>query len=271
MQHRFYVILLYLVCYFPAGMGQGTAVGAESGALGGICAVLQNPWSAAGNPAGLAGFGYLSLNSSLQQNYLMPEIGNYAFAMTVPVRKGTLGAILRHYGFSSYLSETIGLAWGFNFSETFSAGTALYYFFHRAGGEFQPTHLVSYSLGMGVRVTDRIRLGFAAFNPFNTYFKSEPQGELPATFMLGAVYAPSPSFKVMAELRKDVDYPAEFILGCELTARDKISLRGGFSLIPASFSAGAGLRLRKLTVAIAACYHQYLGFTPSSSLQYIIK
>jgi hypothetical protein len=271
MHHKTLMILALIMCRCPVGVSQGAAVGSESAALGGICVVLQNPWSAAGNPAGLAGFGHLSLNTSLQQNYLMPEIGNYAFAVTAPVRKGTLGGIFRHYGFSSYLSETIGLAWGVDLGETFCAGTALYYFFHRAGKEFQATHLVSYSLGLGVRVNDRLRFGFAGFNPFNTYFKSEPQGELPAIFMLGAVYAPSPSFQVMAEVRKDMDYPVEFILGGELRAKEKISLRGGMSLFPASFSAGAGLRLKKMTVEIAAFYHQYLGFTPSSSLQYIIK
>jgi hypothetical protein len=163
------------------------------------------------------------------------------------------------------------MAYGMNIGEKFQAGAGLYYFFQQAGNEYNALHQVSYSVGMAYNLSEKFRLGFTAFNPLNLYYKSQSWARLPAIFRLGAGYRPVENFELLAEIIKDLDYPIEFTLGCLCNVQEKLIIRGGITLFPARFSLGAGIRLKSLLVNFAAAYHEYLGFSPSTSLQYQVR
>jgi hypothetical protein len=254
-----------------ASSGQCRVPGSESAALAGISVVLENPWSTAGNPSGLAGFGKLTVCTNFEQLFLLKGLGNYAFALTVPAGNGTFGTCLEYEGYKTFSKETFILSYGRKFSSSFSAGAGLFYILQKAGDRYKALHQVSYSLGFRYSLSDKFCVAFSAFNPFNLYYESGSYASLPALFRLGLAYNPSSSLSIMTELEKDLDYPVSFRIGCEFNAGDRFFIRGGLKLLPAEFSLGAGFLINRLMIGISAAYHQYLGCTPVTSLQYLIK
>lgn len=251
--------------------GQCRVPGSESAALAGISVVLENPWAAAGNPAGLAGYGKLSVGTGLEQLFLLKGLGNYALVVTIPSDNGTFGTCMEYEGYKTFSKETFILSYGRKFNQSFSAGAGLFYILQKAGDRYKSLHQVSYSLGFKYDISDKFCVAFSAFNPFNIYYKSASYASLPAVFKLGLGYRPSSSLALMTEMEKDLDYPVAVRIGCEFNAGDRFFIRGGLKFLPAEFSLGAGFLLNRLLIGIAAAYHQYLGCTPVTSLQYLIK
>jgi hypothetical protein len=251
--------------------GQWNSAGVESASLGGISSVLENPWSTVENPAGLAGFSHVSFNTYLEQRYLATEIGNYALATTYPVRSGTFGFCTTYEGFQSFSCSRFTLAYGQSFAKVVSAGVSLAYSLQSAGNEARAIHMVGFCLGMQVKISDRLSMAFMAFNPFLAYYKSQPYAIMPSIYRIGTAYRPSPVLAILAEIEKDLDYKPVFRIGCEYSIKNEFFLRGGIQMLPFSYSLGAAFMLRKLWIGLATSYHQYLGFTPSTSLQYIAK
>jgi hypothetical protein len=266
-------MMLFWLLILQSGLakGQGNAAGAECASLGGISSVLENPWSAVGNPAGLAGFSHLTLNTCLEQRYLVTEIGNYSLALTCPVRNGTMGICASYEGYQAFSTNRFTLAYGKTFARTVSAGMSLVYCLQSAGYESPVVHQASFSLGTLVKLSGRLSLAFTAFNPFQAYFKSHPNVSMQSIYRLGMAYHPSPFLKILAEIEKDLDYRPVFKMGFEYSIREEFYLRAGMQLLPLSYSLGAGFLVRKILIGLATTYHQYLGFTPVTSLQYLIK
>lgn len=265
------IVIALMISIFQQGNGQGVAAGAESAALAGISTVLENAWSVLENPAGLAGFNHLSLNTSVEQRYLVTSIGYYAMAATCPVQKGTLGLGTTYEGFRVYRKNRFSLAYGRPFTGAISGGISLDYFNQSAGKESPTVHQVSFSFGLGVNISNRLSMAFSTFNPFRLYFKNHDHSTLPSEFKLGLAYRPSTSLDFLAEVAKNLDYRTVFRLACEYRIQQLFFIRAGLQLVPFSYSLGAGFLVKKVTVNLATGYHQYLGFTPSTSLQYLIK
>lgn len=265
------MLIVLMVFLSQSGNGQGNAAGAESAAMAGISSVLENPWSVLNNPACLAGFHHLSLNTFVEQRYLVTSVGCYALAATCPVWNGTLGIGLTYEGFQSFRDTRLSLAYGRKFANHFCGGVSLDYFNQSAGKEYTSIHQVSFTFGFAVKMSDKLSMAFSTFNPFRLYFKNHAYATLPSNYKLGLGYRPSPTMSVIAEIEKDLHYRPLFRLACKYGIRNEFFLRAGIQATPFSYSLGAGFLVRKVLIDLSTAYHQYLGFTPASSLQYLVK
>lgn len=255
---------LYLKC-------QTTAAGARSASLAGISAGLEDAWAVANNPAGLARYNHVSLATSLEQRYLMNGLGYYSIAATIPVFKGCLGMFTMYSGYKPFIDQKLSLCYGRQFGENVLSGISLVYVFQKAGQESQAIHQVSYELGTILLLSKKVNLAFAAFNPFQLYFKSEDYATLPAIFKLGLSVQFSPAMWIYTECEKDLDLPPCMKLGMEYIYRAIFFIRGGIRIFPASYSFGAGIRHNRIFLEFSSAYHQFLGFTPHVSIQYDLK
>jgi len=265
-----WVCLMVLVPGFNAE-SQTTAVGARSVSLSGVSAGLEDTWAVANNPAGLARYKHISLATSLEQRYLMKELGYYAIAISFPAGKGCLGMSTMFSGYHSFIDQKVSMAYGRLFGERFLGGLSLVYIFQKAGDGSRTLHQVSYQLGTIIDLSDKVSLAFTAFNPFELYFKSKEYATLPAIFKLGISFHYSPVLLIHTECEKDLDLPPGLKIGMEYLFREIFVIRGGIRIFPAACSFGAALRHQKFLFEFSSCYHQYLGFTPQVSLQYDIR
>ena len=250
---------------------QTTAVGARSISMAGISAVLEDPWAISNNPAGLARYDHVSAATSLEQRYFMKELGYYAIALTIPAGKSCLGVTGLFSGYLSYVDQKISLAYGRSFGENVLAGASLVYVFQKAGTEARPIHQVSYELGTIVVLSKKVNLAFAAFNPFQLYYKSEDYATLPAIIKLGLSYAYTPALIIYSECEKELDLPPTLRIGLEYIHRNIFFLRAGIHVLPARWSFGTGIRHRSFLLECSFYYHQYLGLTPGVAFQFDFK
>lgn len=267
---RVRVLLLMLIMVVNANC-QTTAVGARSGSLAGISSVGEDAWAVANNPAGLGGYNHLSLATSAEQRFLVKELGYYAIAAIVPSGKGCLGLFGIFSGYKSFKDQKLGLSYGRKFGDRVLCGTSLVYIYQKGGDDALPIHQVSYELGTILSLSKKVKLAFAAFNPFQLYYKNKPYASLPSIFKLGLSVEYAPSLSIYAECEKDLDFSPLFKIGTEYIFRDIFFIRGGIKLFPSSYSFGAGFRYESLLMEFSSAYHQYLGFTPLISLQYDLK
>ena len=249
-------------------LGQAAAVGAGSVSMAGVSVGLENAWAAYNNPAGLANYNHFSVATSLEQRFLMKELGHYAMTTTYPVRKACLGFTALFSGYGSFIDQEVSLACGKSFGKTFLTGISLVYIFQKAGSEAIPVHKVSYTLGTIARLSDKVTLAFATCNPFQLYFSSADYAILTSVFKLGLSYCYALPFKIHVELEKDLEMPAAVKLGMEYSFREVFIIRSGIGGFPFDYAFGFAIRKERLLVETAAAYHQFLGFTPVINIQY---
>jgi hypothetical protein len=250
---------------------QTTAVGARSVSMAGISAVLEDVWAVTNNPAGLGRYSHVSLATSAEQRFLLKELGYYSITTSIPAGKGCLGFFTMFSGYQSFIDQKVNLAYGRQFGENVLTGVSLIYVFQKAGDEAAPLHQVSYELGTIIRLSKKVNLAFAAFNPFQLYYKSKTYATLPSIFKLGLSVEYSPSLIIYTECEKDLDLSPILKIGIEYIFRDVFFVRGGIRIFPATYSFGAGLKHNHFLLEFSSVYHQYLGFTPQVSLQYDFK
>ena len=268
MRDRMGIIVALLIISLTDVVGQVEAVGARSGSMGGVSAALEDIWAGLNNPAGLTGIKGFSAGTSLEQRYLMKELGNYAITVSIPAAKGTFGVSGLFSGYQSYQDQKVSLAYGMLFGKNVSAGASLVYIHQKAGNESEGLHQVSYNIGTIVNISEKVSMGFVTFNPFQLYYKSEEYATAPSVFTIGMAYRYTSFFTIHTEFEKNLDYPAQIKGGLEYSFKDVFTIRGGIRVFPASFSFGAAFRLKSILVEVASDYHQYLGFTPIIALQY---
>jgi len=227
--------------------------------------------AAANNPAGLARYNHVSLATSLEQRFLMKELGYYAIAASIPAIKGCLGIFTMYSGNQYFIDQKLSVGYGRQFGEHVLSGISLVYVFQKAGNESPALHQVSYELGTIILLSKKVNLAFTAFNPFQLYFKSEDYATLPSIFKLGLSVQYSPALSIYSECEKDLDLSPRLKLGMEYIYRDIFFFRGGIRIFPASYSFGAGLRHNRYLLEFSSAYYQYLGFTPHVSIQYDLK
>lgn len=90
---------------------------------------------------------------------------------------------------------------------------------------------------------------------------------LPQTLAVGLSYRASPQVLVVADVFKDINFPASVRGGLEVHPVSALVLRAGLTTTPTQFTGGIGLRLGHLHADLAVELHQELGLSPSASLR----
>jgi hypothetical protein len=209
--------------------------------------------------------------TSLEQRFLMKELGFYTVAATLPAGAGCMGLSAQFSGYGSYSDQKYNLGYGRLFGEHFLAGISLAYVFQTTGGETRPMHQVSYGIGTVIILSDKVNLAFNSFNPFQLYFRNSDYANLPSVFRICLSWQYSSDLLLLTECEKDLDLPPQWKAGIEYRAGDIFFIRGGIRLFPLSLAFGTAMRHQRFLFEFASCYHQVLGFTPQVSLQYDFK
>lgn len=189
--------------------------------------------------------------------------------VTVPFGWGTLSSAASTFGFNDYREVHLsgGYARSFRLGTTRSvhAGvTARYH--HTSIDRFGSAGTLGLNAGFVLSLLRSLRLGAHATNVNRgTLVENEP---LPTTLAVGLSYRALQTVRVLADLFKDVRFPATVRGGLEVHPISALALRAGVTTSPTRFSGGVGIQLGRLRADVAAEQHQELGWSPSASLQF---
>ena len=206
---------------------------------------------------------------AFRQSFMVEGMG-YCFAgVALPTKSGTWGADIIHYGNSDYHEQKVSIDYAMLLGRAVSAGVAFHYL-HSGTSDayYTPQNMFTFSLALQYLPSDRITVGFKAFNPIAVRLDSYDNVHIPAMFNLGMAYAFMDELIGVAEVEKQLYRPSTLRFGVEYCFYEQFFLCTGISTNPVVYSMGFRMQWHDVGFNMAAQMHQSLGFTPQLSLNY---
>jgi hypothetical protein len=241
---------------------------ARADALGNGTTALPTDVGVHANPAARATLSRSTALFYARQSFGLAALRYGASHVAVPFSWGTLSSGLSTFGFDEYreIHASAGYAYAvpFGTARHVRLGTTLRYY-HTSIEGYGSAWTVGVNLGVGVSLLRSLHLGAHATNVNGAALvDGEP---LPRTLAVGLYYDALDSVHIVADLFKDVRFPASVRGGLEVSPVDPLVLRAGITTKPVRFAGGIGVRLGPLNAHVAAEQHQTLGWSPSVSLR----
>lgn len=218
------------------------------------------------NQAGLSQLENTTATAFGEQRFLLSELGSYSFGIALPTNSGTFGLSLNQFGFEGYNEQRVGLAYGRQLFDKLSIG-AQALLLHTQIPEYGSQAAVTFEIGALIDLLPQLKIGVHTYSPIRV---SVVESEyLPSILKAGLQYRPSEQILLLAEVEKDIDYPARAKFGLEYQVAEPFRLRVGAATNPTTVSFGLGYQvLEQLRFDIASAYHEVLGFSPAAGLSY---
>lgn len=265
-----FLLLLFGILFASESGGQNLhQAGSRSQALAGATVVLSDCWSVYGNQAGLAGLTRSQFGLSLYNRFLVKELSLRAGFFVLPVQSSVLALSLSQFGVNPFRQEKIGFAFARQLSPRLSAGLQFNYYRMFLPEQNRSAGSAGLELGFQYLLNDRLVAGLHVLNPYQTGIKTLTGFfNYPTLLNLGVRIHLTDSFLLISELENELNHQLAVRAGMEYVLLEKLVLRTGISGKPYQLAAGIGFQVKKLTIDLAGSSHQYLGSSPSVSLQY---
>jgi hypothetical protein len=261
--------LSVLLCFFwitNAQNGVPPIGGARAAGMGYTGLTFTDVNALFTNQAGIADLDGVTATAFGEQRFLLSELGNYSFGLAVPTASGTFGLTLNYFGFEGYNEQRLGLAYGRRLFEKISIG-AQALVLNTQIPEYGSKAVVTFELGVLVELLPQLSLGVHTYSPVRVNVVGEEY--LPSVLKAVVQYSPSKQIVLLAEVEKDIDYPARAKFGVEYQVAEPFHLRLGVATQPTSVNFGFGYQLlENMRFDIATAYHELLGFSPAGGLVY---
>jgi hypothetical protein len=224
------------------------------------------------NQAGLSKIESPSLSLFYENKFLVKEMSFRGVLLGLPTKTANFAIHYSAFGPAKWTESIISVACSKQLSTKLAAGIQLNYFGMKLPEENATES--SYGVEMGIiwQPTSKIFVGIHLANPFSvpivTYSYNE---KIPYRIRAGSHTFLSENFIISIEAEKTENVSTIFKLGVEWEAIPTLYFRGGYNSGSTKLFAGLGYQYRFLKTDLAFSYHQYLGFTPSISINFNLK
>ncbi|WP_141691613.1 PorV/PorQ family protein [Rhodohalobacter halophilus] len=271
MVRRSRIISLFIItisCLFVVILSEPvlaqTSLGAKSMAMGQTGAALPfDSWSVFNNPALLSpdelnisfyGFRYAGIS----------EISDMAAAGNFRSKIGVFGVGIHRYGFNLFNENQFRLVYKNRFDHI-HFGISAGYFHILQGGEYGSAGALGIDAGIALQVTSSFWIGVRTKN-INQPKYGDTDEELPREFSGGLSFNPTERSQLVAEVTKDVMFPASFRTGLEVELFKGFTTRAGVTTNPSTYSFGFGYDHSSWSINFAIQQHNPLGLSPALDL-----
>lgn len=245
-----------------------SVVGAGAG-LGGTSVALEDADAAIENAAGLALVESRWIGLSLQQLPKVEGMNQAAISLASPLPFGGMGLGMVHYGDAEYHEERISLAYGLPVGEHVALGVALHYL-HSGTSDpyYDPLNRATFTIGLRYSLSQRMTVGFRAYNPVAVIGETEQAVRIPALFNMGVSCWLTSELMAVAEVEKSSFYPARLRTGLQYKFLEDYMVRVGLCTAPVVYTFGVGVQKTHIGGDVAVQVHNVLGLLPQLALHY---
>jgi hypothetical protein len=265
------ILLIYIVLIIAGkSFAQVAAIlpSAESVANAGV-AVRDNR-NAFCNPANIAFADKIEIGIQYENRYFLKELANRSINAILPTKYVNASLSASYFGYSYYNEILTGLGFARNFSDVFSLGVQFNYltsYFaaqNRYRGAFFP------QVGVNVRLSSAIYLGFSTFNPFQQNIKTEyAVKRLPSVFSLGMDYRIGEDFSARLEIEKEISSNFRVATGFEYSMLNAIIFKlGGYHINYFVPCLGFGVHFGEFSFTLNGELHPQLGLVTMGAAKY---
>ncbi|HEY0976277.1 MAG TPA: hypothetical protein VGE21_02310 [Flavobacteriales bacterium] len=248
--------------------GEHLPAGARFAGLGYASTTLVDLWSVRANQAGLAGLDKPIAGAYYQQHWLATDLSMQGLAFALPVGKGCFAASAHSFGGDLYTERQVGLAYAMNFGEGLRAGVQIDHLALQFGEGYGSRSAMTVELGVQARLSKALWIGAHLYNPNQASLGGPYDEKAPTELRLGLGYTFNENVLLTGEVEKDIDRPERYRVGVEYRPSPALFLRTGVSTGPTQAHFGAGFRVKRLDIDLAAAVRSQLGLTPMVNLNY---
>jgi len=243
--------------------GSAAAMGSSSFSLSGV-------WNGFTNQASLAYQRQFWVGAHHENRFMLTELGSSLVGVAIPVKPGTFGVDVSHFGFSDFNSSRVGLGYGMYLGKRFTAGIGLAYTLMQLPADYRNANAFTVEGGIHYMPISKFTVGFYVFNPTGSSF--DDLGDLPTLMGLGVAYNPSDKVLLVVQVDDDTQRSPAVRCGLEYRVMERTALRLGYSAAsPEGITAGIGFPIMNFDIDLSLSHHQTLGFTPSLSVAYLFR
>lgn len=254
---------VYGQTYIRPVSGAAAAMGSSSFSLAGI-------WNGFTNQASLAYQRQFWVGAHHENRFMLTELGSSMVGVAIPVKPGTFGVDVSHFGFSDFNTGRVGLGYGMYLGKRFTAGIGLAYTLMQLPADYRNANAFTVEGGIHYMPTSKLTFGFYIFNPTGSNF--DDLGDLPTLMGLGVTYTPSDKVLLVIQVDDDIQRSPAVRCGLEYRVMERTALRLGYSSVsPEGITAGIGFPIQNFDIDLNLTHHQVLGFTPSLSVAYLFR
>ena len=259
-----------LIAIFACNMvyAQQVEPGAEAASLGGAFVTKASPFSSRHNMASLTRLEQSAIAAGIRNNYLINDLNDFYLHAVFRLKSGILSTDFSYYGFNAYQQGEFGLGYALNITQNWSIGVRLSSAYNYLSAENKTRYLISADVGLQ-GTFERWRTGIS----ISRFAQTQWLGDLnkarePIIFRAGGGYFFSNSSAITAELYKATNSTIDLRLGLNYKPTKNLDLRLGFSTLNPSVGFGLGINFKQITINVAASWHQQLGLSPATDVQY---
>jgi len=242
-------------------------VGSRPAALANAVVMESDIWSVSHNQAGLGDYHNFSIGFHHENKYIVDEFSLHSLALTLPVKPGTFGLSYTYFGYPKYNESKVGLAFGKNFGDRFSAGVQMNYHYVYIAGEYDSRNALTVEGGIQYKPAETIRIGIHVFNPTRSRLSPANLDTLSTTLRAGVSYSPVKKLWMAIETEKSLNNNLRLKSGIEYEILEGLSLRTGIVTHPVQNTFGLGFNIGRINADVAFTHTEILGFTPHFSMQ----
>jgi hypothetical protein len=240
---------------------------ARSQALAGNTVMNEGVFALFGNSAGLAKAKSIQAIATVESPFLLEELQRGGFGFLLPLENSAFSLKASTFGLEDYRETQLSLGYSRLLSSNLSIGAELIYWNNRIP-EYGNRDLLTFAIGMQANLSPTVQVGAHLYNPIRADISDNETTY--STLQVGGSYRPSDRLSIMAEVYKDVDFPAQVRAGIDYEIDPRFAIRLGVGTLSTLYSFGVGVQLFPgWFVDIAASRHEFLGFSPGFSLRYM--
>ncbi len=240
--------------------------GCRSAALGNSTFAIPDGWSVFTNQAGLAWQKDYWVGVHHENKFFVKNLGFSAIGADIPVKPGTFGVGMTHFGYNQFNQTRASLNFGMLLTEQFAAGIGLNYHYVHLAGSYGNSDAISAEGGIIYKPTKKCGIGVHVFNPTASTLNSKD--DLPTTFGIGMFFKPVKYLLLTFQGDDNSVTKPVFRTGFEYNPVENMSVRAGFTSNPSVVSFGLGWQIIGINLDLAFSYHEILGYTPLISVSY---
>jgi len=242
---------------------------ARAAGLGNSTIALVDPWSIFSNQAGLGWQRDFWVGVHHENRYFIKELSNSSLSGCIPVKPGTFGVALTHFGYSQYSQSQVGFSYGMMLSKNIAAGIGINYHSVRFTNGYGSASCVTAEGGIIYQPVDKFAIGAHVFNPSRSSLGSSQN--LSTSFGIGFAYHPTEYILITLQGDDNTQSSPVFRTGIEYSPAKRLSLRAGLSSNPMTMAFGLGCKVKSIVFDLAFSYHEVLGYSPYVSLSYTLS
>ncbi len=264
-----FVTLLFCFCFVPTAGQDYFVSDSRTQALANASTAMSGCWSVSENQAGLASVQEAVLAGFFQNRFLVKELSTGTGIFVLPIQTSVFAVSFSQFGHVPFRHNKIGIAYarlltshirlGFQFSR---------YSIYLAENNSSE---ISYGLEIGSQYvfSEKFTIGAHIVNPYQTKIRLASETyRYPSLISLGTYFRVSQEFSWVTAINHDLEKHLTLKTGFEYNIRDRLFIRTGICGNPYQLSAGFGFKVNKTSIDFATSYNQYLGNSPSVSIQY---